>query len=71
VELAVSFRTSDIKDMINKHSLCLSARASIDKNDPLMGVQYLGFALVLSGLVWASRHRIGRFLKLISHFSAR
>ena len=40
----------------------------IDKNDPLMVIQYLGFALVLSGLVWACRHKIGRLLKLIPHF---
>jgi len=39
----------------------------MDKYDSLMGIQYLGFALVLSGLVWASRHKIGRLLRLIPH----
>ena len=30
----------------------------------LMGLQYLGFAFVLSGLVWASRHKLGCLLRL-------
>ena len=30
----------------------------------LMGIQYLGFAFVLSGLVWASRHKLGFLLRL-------
>jgi uncharacterized membrane protein len=30
----------------------------IDKNSLLMNIQYLGFAFVLSGLVWASRHKL-------------
>jgi 4-amino-4-deoxy-L-arabinose transferase-like glycosyltransferase len=30
----------------------------IDENSLLMNIQYLGFAFVLSGLVWASRHKI-------------
>lgn len=35
----------------------------IDKNSLLMNIQYLGFAFVLSGLVWASRHKIVAALK--------
>jgi 4-amino-4-deoxy-L-arabinose transferase-like glycosyltransferase len=34
----------------------------LDENSPLMSVQYLGFAFVLSGLVWASRHKLAGFL---------
>jgi 4-amino-4-deoxy-L-arabinose transferase-like glycosyltransferase len=34
----------------------------LDQNSPLMSVQYLGFAFVLSGLVWASRHKLAGFL---------
>jgi hypothetical protein len=34
----------------------------IGENSLLMNVQYLGFAFVLSGLVWASRHKVGGFL---------
>jgi hypothetical protein len=30
----------------------------IAADSPLMNIQYLGFAFVLSGLVWASRHKI-------------
>jgi hypothetical protein len=30
----------------------------------LMGLQYLGFAFVLSGLVWASRHKLSFLLRL-------
>ncbi len=31
----------------------------------LKGIQYLGFAFVLSGLAWASRHKLGGLLKLM------
>lgn len=34
----------------------------LDQNSPLMSIQYLGFAFVLSGLVWASRHKLASFL---------
>jgi 4-amino-4-deoxy-L-arabinose transferase-like glycosyltransferase len=34
----------------------------LDQNSPLMSVQYFGFAFVLSGLVWASRHKLAGFL---------
>lgn len=34
----------------------------LDQNSPLMSIQYLGFAFVLSGLVWASRHKLAGFL---------
>jgi hypothetical protein len=34
----------------------------VDENSPLIGVQYLGFAFVLSGLVWAGRRKVGGFL---------
>jgi len=34
----------------------------LDENSPLMSIQYLGFAFVLSGLVWASRHKLAGFL---------
>jgi 4-amino-4-deoxy-L-arabinose transferase-like glycosyltransferase len=37
----------------------------IGKNSLLLGIQYLGFALILFGLVWASRHKFGRLLKLV------
>jgi len=37
----------------------------IGENSLLMGVQYLGFAFVLSGLVWASRHKLLGLLKLV------
>jgi hypothetical protein len=30
----------------------------INNDSPLMNIQYLGFGFVLSGLVWASRHKI-------------
>ena len=30
----------------------------INNDSPLMNIQYLGFAFVLSGLVWASRHKL-------------
>lgn len=33
----------------------------------LMVVQYLGFAFVLSGLVWASRNKLGWLRKLVHH----
>jgi 4-amino-4-deoxy-L-arabinose transferase-like glycosyltransferase len=33
----------------------------------MMIVQYLGFAFVLSGLVWASRHKLGWLRKLVHH----
>jgi len=36
--------------------------APIEENSLLMSVQYLGFAFVLSGLVWASRHKLAGFL---------
>ena len=35
----------------------------ISENSFLMGVQYLGFAFALSGLVWACRHKINLLLK--------
>jgi len=34
----------------------------VDENSPLLSVQYLGFAFVLSGVVWASRRKVGGFL---------
>ncbi len=34
----------------------------LDQNSPLMSAQYLGFAFVLSGLVWASRRKLAGFL---------
>jgi 4-amino-4-deoxy-L-arabinose transferase-like glycosyltransferase len=34
----------------------------LDESSPLMRIQYLGFAFVLSGLVWASRHKLAGFL---------
>jgi 4-amino-4-deoxy-L-arabinose transferase-like glycosyltransferase len=37
--------------------------APIGENSWLMGVQYLGFIIVLSGLIWVSRHKIARMLK--------
>jgi 4-amino-4-deoxy-L-arabinose transferase-like glycosyltransferase len=37
----------------------------IATDSPLMNIQYLGFAFVLSGLVWASRHKLGGLLKLV------
>lgn len=30
-----------------------------------MGLQYLGFAFVLSGLIWASKHKLGLVLRLV------
>ena len=33
----------------------------------LMSLQYLGFAFVLSGLVWASRHKLSFLLRLAHH----
>jgi hypothetical protein len=36
----------------------------IGKYSLLMSLQYLGFAFVLSGLVWASRHKLGFLLRL-------
>lgn len=33
----------------------------------LLGVQYLGFAFVLSGFVWASRNNLGWLRKLVHH----
>lgn len=36
----------------------------IGANSLLMGLQYFGFALALSGLVWICRDKIGSFLKL-------
>jgi hypothetical protein len=36
----------------------------IGTNSLLMGIQYLGFAFVLSGLMWASRHKIVGLLKI-------
>ena len=30
----------------------------VDENSYLLNIQYLGFAFVLSGLMWASRHKI-------------
>jgi hypothetical protein len=36
----------------------------IGKCSFLMGLQYLGFVFVLSGLVWASRHKLGCLLRL-------
>jgi hypothetical protein len=35
----------------------------LDENSLLMNIQYLGFAFVLSGLVWAGRHKLGGLLK--------
>jgi hypothetical protein len=37
----------------------------IAADSPLMNIQYLGFAFVLSGLVWASRHKIAAPFKSI------
>ena len=37
----------------------------ISKGSSLMGVQYLGFAVVLSGLVWAGRKKLGWLRKLV------
>ncbi len=34
----------------------------------LMNMQYLGFAFVLSGLVWASRHKLVGLLKSVRHW---
>jgi hypothetical protein len=34
-----------------------------DKYSPLMNIQYLGFAFVLSGLAWANRHKLADALK--------
>jgi uncharacterized membrane protein len=34
----------------------------LDENSPLMSIQYLGFAFVLSGLVWASKHKLASLL---------
>jgi hypothetical protein len=35
----------------------------IATDSPLMNIQYLGFAFVLSGLVWASRHKLVELFK--------
>jgi 4-amino-4-deoxy-L-arabinose transferase-like glycosyltransferase len=42
-----------------------------DKYGLLMNLQYLGFAFVLSGLVWASRHKIAEALKSIRRWIER
>jgi len=39
----------------------------IGNNSFMMIVQYLGFAFVLSGLVWASRNKLGWLRKLVYH----
>lgn len=39
--------------------------APIGKYSLLMGIQYLGFAFVLSGLLWASKTKLGSLRKLI------
>jgi 4-amino-4-deoxy-L-arabinose transferase-like glycosyltransferase len=39
----------------------------IGNNSFMMIVQYLGFAFVLSGLVWASRNKLGWLHKLVYH----
>lgn len=39
----------------------------IGNNSFMMIVQYLGFAFVLSGLVWASRNKLGWLRKLVHH----
>ncbi len=36
----------------------------IGTNNLLLGIQYLGFTLVLFGLAWASKHKFGRLLKM-------
>jgi hypothetical protein len=36
----------------------------------LMNVQYAGFAVLLSGLLWASRHKLYGLLKPVKHASA-
>ena len=41
--------------------------APIGKYSSMMVVQYLGFAFVLSGLVWASRNKLGWVRKLVYH----
>ena len=35
----------------------------VNENSYLLNVQYLGFAFVLSGLVWASRHKLHGFIQ--------
>ncbi len=39
--------------------------APIDTDSPLMAVQYLGFAIATSGLVWAGRRKIGWLREVI------
>jgi len=39
----------------------------IGKGSLLMNIQYLGFAIVLSGLVWAGRHKLYDFFNTSSH----
>ena len=41
--------------------------APIGKYSSMMGVQYLGFAFVLSGLMWASRNKLGWVRKQVHH----
>ncbi len=40
--------------------------APIGEYSLLMGIQFIGFALVLSGLVWASRHKLKSILHYLS-----
>jgi 4-amino-4-deoxy-L-arabinose transferase-like glycosyltransferase len=37
----------------------------ISKGSPMMGIQYLGFAIVLSGLLWAGRKKLGWLRKIV------
>lgn len=39
--------------------------APIGVNSVLMSAQYLGYAFLLSGLIWISRHRVGSLLKIV------
>jgi 4-amino-4-deoxy-L-arabinose transferase-like glycosyltransferase len=41
--------------------------APIGKYSSMMGVQYLGFVFVLSGLLWTSRNKLGWICKLVHH----